>query len=77
MADVLASHVGMCRNGFTLVVLWSVRYAKDRQGSLFRHGLALMMLGFLMGTRLSFFHSHLRWYLYGTAYGRGLADGAG
>jgi hypothetical protein len=35
--------------------LWSVRYAMDRQTSLFRHGLSLMMLGFLMGTRLSFF----------------------
>lgn len=35
--------------------LWSVRYAMDRPVSLFRHGLSLMMLGFLMGTRLSFF----------------------
>ncbi|MCY9657834.1 nucleoporin-interacting protein [Paenibacillus chondroitinus] len=35
--------------------LWSVRYAMERQDSLFRHGLSLMMLGFLMGTRLSFF----------------------
>ncbi|SDO04101.1 hypothetical protein SAMN04487897_107167 [Paenibacillus sp. yr247] len=35
--------------------LWSIRYAMERQGSLLRHGLALLMFGFLMGTRLSFF----------------------
>lgn len=35
--------------------LWSIRFAMDRPGSLLRHGLALLMFGFLMGTRLSFF----------------------
>ncbi|MGO4270479.1 hypothetical protein AB4Z22_11610, partial [Paenibacillus sp. TAF58] len=35
--------------------LWSIRFAMDRPGSMLRHGLALLMFGFLMGTRLSFF----------------------
>lgn len=35
--------------------LWSIRFAIDRPGSLLRHSLALLMFGFLMGTRLSFF----------------------
>ncbi|MDQ0872402.1 hypothetical protein QFZ77_001061 [Paenibacillus sp. V4I3] len=35
--------------------LWSIRFAMDRPGSLLRHGLVLLMFGFLMGTRLSFF----------------------
>ena len=35
--------------------LWSIRFAMDRPSSMLRHGLALLMFGFLMGTRLSFF----------------------
>lgn len=35
--------------------LWSIRYAMDRPSSALRHGLALLMFSFLMGTRLSFF----------------------
>jgi hypothetical protein len=35
--------------------LWSIRLSMDRPGSLLHHGLALLMFGFLMGTRLSFF----------------------
>lgn len=35
--------------------LWSVRYAMDRPASMSRHVVPLMMFGFLMGTRLSFF----------------------
>lgn len=35
--------------------LWSVRHALHCPASVLRHGLALMMLGILMGTRLSFF----------------------
>lgn len=35
--------------------LWSIRFAMDRPSSALRHGLALLMFSFLMGTRLSFF----------------------